>query len=183
MKKAKILCVIDAQNDFIDGVLGTKEAVEAVPAIVEKIKNWDGVVFYTKDTHDDKYPETLEGRKLPTAHCKKGTEGRKLNKDILAVIDEAMTYPCIEKSTFGTFALVDAIKKHCKQFGIDNEEKLEITLIGFCTDICVVSNAILLKASFPESEISVDSTACAGTNPSFHKAALVTMKSCQINIL
>lgn len=182
MSKNKILCVIDAQNDFIDGALGTKEAAETISYIAPLVKNWAGVIITTQDTHDaKKYSATKEGKLLPVSHCVKGTVGWEINSEIQKVLDEALVYPSVEKSTFGDFGVVDTIKKHCKMFGVD-ENNLDITFVGFCTDICVISNAIIVKTAFPEANISIDVKGCAGTSPSAHKAALVAMKSCQINI-
>lgn len=183
MAKNRILCVIDAQNDFIDGALANKEAQEAVPALVEQIAKWTDVIIVTKDTHEDKtYLSTREGKYLPTKHCIKGTKGWEINKDVEKALENSLAYPVVEKSTFGSFALTDTIKKHCKVFNV-SEDNLEIYFAGFCTDICVISNAILAKAAFPEASITVISNCCAGTSPSAHKAALVTMKSCQISIV
>jgi len=183
MSKNKILCIIDAQKDFVDGALGTNEAVEAVPHICELIDKWSGVVFTTQDTHDsEKYLSTMEGRKLPTKHCIKGTEGWKIYPKIADALKYSIAYPSIEKSTFGDFGIIDAVKKHCKLFSV-NYEELDITIVGFCTDICVLSNAILLKTAFPEANITVESKCCSGTSVPAHKAALVAMKSCQINIV
>ena len=167
----KILVVVDMQNDFIDGALGTAEAVAIVPRVIEKIKeyeNSDNTVIYTKDTHFDNYMDTREGRHLPVPHCIKGTAGHDIPREILRGHDLI-----IEKPTFGSTELVEYLE------GIDFDE---IELIGLCTDICVVSNALLIKARFPEREVSVDSSCCAGVTPATHEAALTTMKMCQINV-
>ena len=167
----KILVVVDMQKDFIDGALGTAEAVAIVPKVIEKIKeyeNSDSLVLYTKDTHFENYMQTREGRHLPVPHCIKGTEGHGIPDAILRGHDLI-----IEKPTFGSTELVEYLEK------VDFDE---IELIGLCTDICVVSNALLIKARFPELEVSVDSSCCAGVTPTTHEAALTTMRMCQINV-
>ena len=169
------LVVVDMQKDFVDGSLGSKQASAIIPASVKKIKGFDGDIFVTLDTHFDDYLETAEGKKLPVIHCIKNTDGWKLNADIEdALIDKECTY--IEKHTFGS---VDLPKQIAIAAG---EEELSIELIGLCTDICVVSNALLLKANFPDASISVDSSCCAGVTNEKHEAALETMRSCQIDI-
>lgn len=169
----KVLCVIDMQNDFIDGALGTKEAQATVNKVKEKIelyrKNGDMVVF-TRDTHHSDYSETQEGRNLPVPHCIKGTDSWQIS-DKLCVGDSLI----IDKPTFGSIELSDYIAK------LDSVETIEI--IGLCTDICVISNAMLLKAKMPEIKISVDSACCAGVTPESHSNALSAMKMCQIEIL
>ena len=170
----KILIVIDMQKDFVDGALGTKEAVAIVPNVVEKIKRYDiKDVFATRDTHQPNYMETQEGKNLPVVHCVEGTEGWEINKAVAAVLDGATIF---DKPTFGSTALCDAILK------LSKEEELEIEMVGLCTDICVVSNALLIKATFPEAPIAVDAGCCAGVTPQAHEAALATMASCQITI-
>jgi nicotinamidase-related amidase len=172
----RFLVVVDMQNDFVDGALGSEQAAAIVPAAVKKISSFDGDIFVTLDTHFEDYLQTSEGKKLPVAHCIKGTNGWRLNKDIKAVLDEK-DFTEVEKNTFGSVNLPGLIKKAA------GEEDFSIELIGLCTDICVVSNALLLKASFPEAPISVDSACCAGVTNEKHKAALETMRSCQIDVL
>ena len=172
----KILVVVDIQNDFVDGALGTPEAVAIIDNAVEKIKSFDGDIFVTYDTHYENYMDTLEGKKLPVPHCIKGTDGWRLNEKIAEALKDK-NYKSVEKLTFGSVELPDLVKE-----AIGNETA-EITLIGLCTDICVVSNALLLKANFHNSEIYVDSSCCAGVTPKTHNAALQTMKCCQINII
>ena len=168
----KILVVVDMQNDFIDGALGTKEALAIVENVKAKIREYDQKdIFVTMDTHAPDYLSTQEGRNLPVEHCIKGTEGWKLRSDIADLLPEAKVY---EKPTFGSTALAGDIAK------IAAEEDIEIELIGLCTDICVVSNALLLKAVMPEVTISVDPACCAGVTPESHEAALKTMQMCQI---
>lgn len=172
----KILVVVDMQKDFVDGALGTKEAVAIVDNVVNKINGHNGDIFVTYDTHFENYMETSEGKKLPVPHCIKGTDGWKLNDKVQAALD-AKTYTEVEKITFGSVDLPKLVQEKA------NGEEFEIELIGLCTDICVVSNALLLKAAFPEISISVDASCCAGVTPDSHNAALATMKMCQINVI
>ena len=172
----RFLVAVDLQKDFVDGALGTNEAQAIVPNTVKKIKNFDGKIFVTFDTHSENYLSTAEGKKLPVTHCVKGTDGWQLNADILKALD-GRDYIAVEKPTFGSVDLPKLIEKEA------SGEEFEIELIGLCTDICVVSNALLLKANFPEAPIAVDSSCCAGVTPQAHKSALDTMKSCQIDIL
>ena len=172
----RFLVAVDLQKDFVDGALGTNEAQAIVPNAVKKIKNFDGKIFVTFDTHSENYLSTAEGKKLPVTHCVKGTDGWQLNEDIQKALD-GKDYISVEKPTFGLVDLPGLIEKEA------NGEEFEIELIGLCTDICVVSNALLLKANFPEAPIAVDSSCCAGVTPQAHKSALDTMKSCQIDIL
>lgn len=172
----KVLVVVDIQNDFVDGALGTPEAVAIVDAAAEKIKNFDGDIFVTYDTHYDNYMDTLEGKKLPVPHCIKGTNGWELNPKIAEALN-GKNYKTIEKLTFGSVDLPQLVKEKI------GNQKAEITLIGLCTDICVVSNALLLKANILDSEIFVDSACCAGVTRDTHNAALDTMRCCQINII
>lgn len=169
----KFLIVVDMQKDFIDGSLGTKEAEAIVPAVVKKIREWDGIVVATRDTHQPDYMQTQEGRFLPVEHCIEGTDGWQINPDVQQALDERNAQ-VINKPTFGSVALSMMLM----QCGVT-----EIQLVGLCTDICVVSNALLLKANMPEVPISVDATCCAGVTPEKHEAALETMRSCQITIL
>ena len=168
----KFLVIVDMQKDFVDGALGSKEACAIVPAAVRKIRTFDGGIFATLDTHFENYMETAEGRKLPVPHCIKDTEGWELDKDL-----KGKDYVPVEKNTFGSVDLPELIGK-----AADGEE-FSIELIGLCTDICVVSNALLLKANFPEAVIAVDEKCCAGVTPEKHEAALETMRSCQIDII
>ncbi|MBO5059419.1 MAG: cysteine hydrolase [Clostridia bacterium] len=168
---SKILLVIDMQKDFIDGALGTLEAVSIVPTVLEKIKNFDGEVVFTKDTHSTIYPMTQEGKKLPVPHCIKGTEGWELDA---AIAPMAQGCRIFEKPTFGSIELAEFLA------GGDYDE---IEIIGLCTDICVISNALLIKAYLPEVKITVDSACCAGVTVESHKNALSAMKMCQIDII
>lgn len=168
------LVVVDMQKDFVDGALGTKEAVAIVPAVVEKINGFDGAIFATLDTHFDNYLNTAEGRKLPVPHCIKGTAGWQLDSEVAAALDKK-GYTPVEKNTFGSVELPGLIEKAA------NGEEFDLELVGLCTDICVVSNALLLKAHFPEAPVRVDAACCAGVTPQAHEAALATMRSCQID--
>lgn len=172
----KFLIVVDMQKDFVDGALGSADACAIVPSAVRKIADFDGEIFVTLDTHFDNYPDTAEGKKLPVPHCIKGSDGWQLDKDIAAAL-KGKKYTLVEKITFGSVDLPKLIEKSSEG------EDMSIELIGLCTDICVVSNALLLKASFPEAAISVDEKCCAGVTPEKHCAAVETMKSCQIDIL
>ena len=172
----KFLVVVDIQKDFVDGSLGSAEAVAMVPAAVRKIKDFDGHIFVTYDTHSDDYLDTAEGKKLPVKHCIKGTKGWALDKKIEKAL-QGKDFTPVEKRTFGSVDLPRLIKKAA------GRGMFSVELIGLCTDICVVSNALLLKAAFPEAEISVDASCCAGVTPQLHDAALSVMRSCQIDII
>lgn len=169
----KILVVVDMQNDFIDGTLGTKEAVQIVNPVLKKIKEFEGVVIATRDTHDINYLETQEGRNLPIEHCVKGTKGWQIREEIASLLK---TEP-VDKVTFGSAELPERIRQIAKGESLEN-----ITLIGLCTDICVISNAMLLKAFFPEVPLIVDASCCAGVTPESHLRALEAMKVCQISV-
>ena len=171
----KLLIVIDMQNDFIDAALGTKEAVSIVDAVKEKIRSYPAEdVIATMDTHGENYMDTQEGKYLPVPHCIRGTEGWKIRPDIEELLEGARIY---EKPTFGSMKMAADLK------ALSEKEKIELELIGLCTDICVVSNALLLKAAMPEVKISVDPACCAGVTPEKHEAALETMRSCQIQVV
>ena len=170
----KLLIVIDMQNDFIDAALGTKEAVSIVEAVKEKIRSYPAAdVIATMDTHGENYMDTQEGKYLPVPHCIRGTEGWKIRPDIEELLTGAKIY---EKPTFGSTVLASDLK------ALSEKEDIELELIGLCTDICVVSNALLLKAVMPEVRICADASCCAGVTPEKHLAALETMRSCQIQI-
>ena len=177
----KILIVVDMQNDFIDAALGTKEAVAIVPAVIEKIKSYKGeMVIATRDTHQENYMETSEGKHLPVPHCIEDTYGWEIRSDIAKALAE-VNAQVLNKPTFGSVALAEKMKTFMQEEDLQ-EADLEIELIGLCTDICVVSNALLLKANFPEAVIKLDSACCAGVTPESHVAALTTMKMCQIEV-
>ena len=168
----KILIVIDMQNDFIDGVLGTAEACAIVPAVKKIIDEFDGDIYFTRDTHGADYLFTQEGRKLPVPHCVKGSIGW----EISPVLDTSRAVAIIDKPTFGYIAVADEISKK-------GSDIADITLVGLCTDICVISNAMIMKAAFPEAEVTVVSSACAGVTPKSHENALEAMKTCQIRVV
>ena len=168
----KILVVVDMQNDFIDGSLGTTEAQAIVDPVTEKMKSWEkSDIYVTGDTHGEDYLETAEGKKLPVVHCVKGTEGWQLHPQIEALAEPSHI---IDKPSFGSLELMELLKQE------NEKEPLELELVGLCTDICVVSNALLLKAAMPEITIRVDGSCCAGVTPRSHEAALLTMGMCQI---
>ncbi len=168
-----ILVVIDMQNDFIDGSLGTKEAVAIVPAVKDKINSFDGKIYFTRDTHDVNYLGTQEGKKLPVEHCIKNSFGWQISE----ALDTSRAEKIIDKPTFGSTELS---KELCRE---NEREKIsKITLVGICTDICVISNAMLLKAAMPEVKIAVDAVCCAGVTPESHENALNAMRMCQIEI-
>lgn len=171
----KILLIIDMQNDFIDGSLGTNEAVKIVNNVINKIKKYPSEnVFATKDTHEENYLATREGMHLPVEHCIRGTDGWDINSEIKKLITASNIF---EKGTFGSVKLVEKIRE------IAATEDISIEIVGLCTDICVVSNALLIKAYLPEIDITVDSSCCAGVTPTKHEASLETMRSCQINVI
>lgn len=172
----KFLVVVDMQKDFVDGSLGTAEAVAIVPNVVKKINEFEGDIFVTYDTHFDNYMDTSEGKKLPVPHCIKGTDGWKLDANVAEAL-KSKRYTEVEKITFGSVDLPDMI------FKAAGDEDFSIELVGLCTDICVVSNTLILKANYPEKDITVDASCCAGVTPESHSAALATMKMCQINVI
>ena len=173
---SRMLVVVDMQNDFIDGALGTKEAAAIVPKVVDKIKNYKGQVLYTRDSHDEDYLETQEGKSLPVEHCIYGTDGWQLHPEIDALA-KANNSLIFDKPTFGSMGLAGCLNGIEKVAHID-----EIELVGLCTDICVISNALLLKAVLPETKVIVDSTCCAGVTPESHDNALKSMAACQVEI-
>ena len=169
-----ILIVVDMQNDFIEGALGTAEAVAIVPKVVDKIRNFSGKVIFTRDTHEENYMETQEGKNLPVPHCIKGTQGWEISSELTEFCKEEP----IDKVTFGSVELGSILKS------MNDKETIEsITFVGLCTDICVISNALLTKASLPEVPLFVDASCCAGVTPESHKNALEAMKMCQIKVI
>lgn len=171
----KLLLVIDMQNDFIDGALGTKEAAAIVPNVIRRIEEFEGEVLYTRDTHFEDYLKTQEGRNLPVPHCIKGTHGWELRKELKALC-EARRSPVLDKITFGASKLPEFLKERYP------EGLASVELIGLCTDICVISNAMILKAFFSELPVSVTASCCAGVTPESHENALNAMKMCQITV-
>ncbi len=169
-----ILIVVDMQNDFIDGALGTAEAVAIVPKVKEKIESFPGMVIFTRDTHESCYMETQEGKNLPVPHCIRGTEGWQIRPELDAL---RKTEP-VDKPTFGSKRLGEILLDIQKEEGIGT-----ITLVGLCTDICVISNALLLKAFLPEVPVIVDASCCAGVTVQSHETALRAMEACQIRVV
>ncbi len=167
----KFLIVVDMQNDFIRGSLGSKLAEAIVPNVVEKVKNFEGSVIFTRDTHSENYLGTSEGKKLPVIHCVKNTDGWQICDELKIFANEV-----VDKITFGSTELPHILSKYSNE--ID-----EIELCGLCTDICVISNAMILKAAFPEVRIVVDSACCAGVSVDSHNTALDAMKSVQIDVI
>lgn len=164
----KTLVVVDMQNDFIDGALGTKEAQQIVDNVKKKIalyKKTGGEIIFTRDTHQKNYLNSNEGKYLPVEHCIEGTDGWKI-ADGLEVPEASY----VDKSNFGYL--------NWKEYDFE-----EVELVGLCTDICVVSNALLIKAIYPEIKVSVDASCCAGVTPESHRAALLTMKMCQVEVI
>lgn len=170
----EILVVVDMQNDFVTGPLGTPEARTILPKVAEKVKNFPGRVLFTRDTHEENYLESREGKVLPVPHCIRGSRGWEICPELEALRKEEP----IDKPTFGSTGLGEVLRA-ADQYG----EKIgKITLVGVCTDICVISNALLLRAFLPEAEIAVDAACCAGVTPESHQTALRAMKACQIAI-
>ena len=169
----KLLVVVDMQNDFIDGALGTKEAVAIVPNVKEKIEGFEGTVLFTRDTHGHEYMSTQEGQNLPIPHCIKGTEGW----EIRAELEALRKTEAIDKVTFGSSELPN------KLLAMNEVDPIEsITFVGLCTDICVISNVMVTKAFLPEVPVIVDAACCAGVSPETHKNALEAMKVCQVKV-
>ncbi len=167
----KILIVVDMQNDFVSGALGSARAAAILPGVLEKVKNFKGRVIFTRDTHKEDYLDTQEGKRLPVVHCVENTEGWQIVNTLLPYVRET-----VDKPTFGSLALAEMLKK-------EENEIEEIELCGLCTDICVISNAMLLKAALPEARIAVDASLCAGVTPESHEAALGAMRAVQIDII
>ena len=199
-KKIRVLILIDCQRDFIYGSLANEEAQKKVPNIVKKVREFDGdAIFLTMDTHDDNYLDTPEGKKLPVKHCIYGTDGWKINPEIEHAVEEkekeGIKVRYIKKPTFGSVegvhtdgdmfrnpSLIDEV--FMLESGIKEPIPMEIEIGGFCTDICVCSNALILKAfTYDFAEITVDANCCAGVTPEKHEAALEVMRSCQINVI
>ncbi len=175
----RYLIIVDMQKDFVDGTLGTMEACEIVPNVCEKIRSFDGEIIITQDTHLTNYLDTREGRNLPIQHCIKGTNGWELNSSVYAAIKGRKdTVPrSIMKPTFGSVELGEYLVDKSHDCDMD-----EVVLVGLCTDICVISNALLIKAFLPEVKVTVDAACCAGVTPESHENALKAMKMCQIDV-
>lgn len=175
----RLLIVVDMQKDFVDAALGTSEAQAIVPAVCEKIQKFDGAIIVTKDTHQSNYLDTQEGRILPVPHCIQNTPGWELDDRVYAAVknrgDAAIR--SVIKPTFGSVELALDLCEMDEDFGLD-----EVVLIGLCTDICVISNALLIKTYLPEVKVTVDAACCAGVTPESHENALRAMRMCQVNI-
>ena len=170
----KLLVVVDMQNDFVSGALGTKEAVDIVPYVVGRVvqavnEGWD--IIFTQDTHEEDYMDTQEGKNLPVPHCIRGSEGWQIIPQLQEYLEDRMR---VEKPTFGSVQLANLL--------CFSESYEEIELIGLCTDICVISNALMIKAHLPEVPVSVNAACCAGVTPASHNNALEAMKMCQIAV-
>ena len=179
MATRKFLIVVDMQNDFIDGALGTGEAVAIVPAAAERIRacrSAGDTLIATQDTHGEDYMQTQEGRHLPVPHCIRGTAGWQLRPEIAQALGEEAVR--VEKPAFGSVRLPELVAEM-----LAPGETPEFELLGLCTDICVVSNALILKARFPEAPMRIHADCCAGVTPAKHEAALETMRSCQVEVL
>ena len=185
----KVIVIVDMQNDFINGPLGTQEARNILPVMVERLRGYEieqPLVLFTKDTHYDNYMDTQEGKNLPIPHCIEDTQGWSICKSISSVVDYNSNFlfysdndivrSRIYKNTFSSIRLAEILNQYEDEFE-------EVIFMGVCTDICVVSNVLLVKAYCPELKITVDASCCAGTTPENHKAALQVMKSCQINVI
>lgn len=186
----KVVVIVDMQNDFVTGKLGTPEARDMVETMKNRIYELsnDTLVIFTKDTHNDFYLETQEGKNLPISHCIRGTLGWSIVKPISSIVDYGKNFMKVStqeiinsrilKDTFGSLDLAELLRDFSKEYKIE-----EVTLMGVCTDICVISNALLLKTYLPETLITVDASCCAGTCPAKHAMALEVMKSCQVNVI
>lgn len=173
----RYLVVVDMQHDFVDGALGTPEAQTIVASVAAKAQAFDGTVVFTKDTHYNDYLQTLEGKNLPVEHCLHGTPGWELMPELQAIRDERNSF-VFEKTTFASLDLAMWLAEENVAEPIES-----IELIGLCTDICVVSNALLIKGWIPEVPLKVDASLCAGVTPDSHKAALATLRSCQVEVI
>ena len=176
MKKA--LVVVDMQNDFIDGSLGTKEAENIVNRVAKEIRKDYDLIVATRDTHGEDYLDSNEGKHLPVVHCVEDSKGWQIADTVAEALKEKEKLTILNKPTFGSQEVVNVLKEYDKENPIGS-----ITLIGLCTDICVVTNALLVKTAFPEIPVNVIKDCCAGVTPESHEAALLTMKMCQIEVL
>lgn len=176
LRMGRLLVVVDMQNDFISGALGTPEAIDVSYNVAEKIRNWHGDIVVTMDTHDKKYLSTNEGKHLPVMHCQNGDLGWELCDNVAKAFDDIEDYYLMRVFEKNTFASKDLIR-----YLMDQRYK-KVELVGVCTDICVIANALLIKTFLPEINVSVDMTCCAGTTPEAHEAAIEVMRSCHIDI-
>lgn len=188
------LIIVDMQNDFITGSLGSEDAQSIVPNVVKKILTHYGPVIATMDTHDEYYNDTLEGKMLPIEHCIENSDGWEMEKQVAkAILTQGNYVGFVKKPTFGSTSLPEVIKQYVEnvasvgrnieELKVPNNKEPEFTIIGLDTDICVISNALLLRAAFPNSKITIDSKCCAGTSKHAHKSALEVAKSCQITVV
>ncbi len=169
-----LLVVVDMQNDFLTGTLANSDAERIVPAVAEKVKGFAGQILFTRDTHTRDYLSTQEGELLPVPHCVAGTPGWEIHADLEAL----RTHPAVDKPSFGSLALADKVRAMHAEAPLNS-----ITLVGVCTDICVISNALILKAALPEVKVTVDAALCAGVTPDRHRTALEAMKACQVEVI
>ena len=174
--KTKYLIVVDVQNDFVTGALGTEEARRMLPALLKKTENFSGEIWVTQDTHGENYLDTQEGKMLPVPHCILGTAGWELTAELKRVLQnrEPRVY---RKSCFGSVEMVRDLKKLYEQDALESVE-----LVGVCTDICVISNALMIRSAMPELPVYADAACCAGVTPEKHRAALQIMESCQVRV-
>ena len=170
-----VLIVVDMQKDFIDGALGTDEAVAIVPNVAKKVRDFKGDVIFTRDTHFENYMDTQEGHNLPVSHCIRETEGWQICKELQPFAENA---PIIDKTTFGSMELGPILQDMHEDGAISS-----ITFVGLCTDICVISNVMIAKAFLPEVPIIVDAACCAGVTPDSHNTALASMRTCQVRVI
>ena len=170
-----VLIVVDMQKDFIDGALGTAEAVAIVPNVAKKVRDFKGDVIFTRDTHFENYLDTQEGHNLPVPHCIRETEGWQICKELQLFAENA---PIIDKTTFGSMELGPILQDMHEDGAISS-----ITFVGLCTDICVISNVMIAKAFLPEVPIIVDAACCAGVTPDSHNTALASMRTCQVRVI
>ena len=170
----KLLIVVDMQNDFVTGCLGTKEARKITPAIAKYVQDFDGEVVFTRDTHNEDYMETQEGKKLPVLHCLEGTDGWQIVPQLCRFSTDERRCRIFDKPTFGSTQLAQFVSGNAPE---------EVHLVGVCTGICVLSNAILIKAFAPEIPVKVIANLCACVTPESHETALKTMETCQIEIV
>lgn len=183
MRKVKVLIGVDLQNDFVSGALGTQEARNIIPKVKAKVAsavNEGDIVVFTRDTHGENYLETTEGKHLPVKHCVKNTWGWEI---VEGIIPEGYEPKIIDKPTFGSLDLAGFIRELMQEQASEGIEVVEIELFGLCTDICVVTNTLILKTHFPDIAITVDASCSAGVTVESHNAALLTMKMCQVNVI
>lgn len=173
-----VLIIVDMQNDFVDGALGSAEAVAILPAVADKIRAHQGQLIFTRDTHSEDYMDTREGKHLPVPHCIKGTQGWEIYPAVWSAVDETANVTVMDKPTFGSVELARYLTELHETSPIGT-----VTLIGVCTDICVISNAMLIKAALPETDVVIDASCCAGVTPESHENALKAMAMCQMNII